>query len=148
MQDIKLTQDANGNYDISIANGDIEAVEGFDTSLLVSLFSDARAPQYLVSIPENQRGWICNTINENGRELGGLLWMVDQRKLTQDTLNDAIDYVRKSLNWYIEDGLLTDIQVSGNIVPRYGIQIEIIIVAENGVTETRYYNLWEVTGAD
>lgn len=149
MQDIKLTQDENGRFDISVEDGDIAGVEGMDTSLYVSLFTDARAPENLVIRPEHRRGWPGNLANNvQGRQLGSLLWLVDQSRLTQDTLNKSIDYARKGLAWYVEDGVLLEVIVDGIIVPRFGIQLEITTVALNGSTETQYFKLWEVTGAN
>jgi phage gp46-like protein len=142
--DIKLIQATNGRYDFSIADGDLEGVEGFDTALQVSLFTDTRAPEDKVPRPEDRRGWVGNTLTEI--ELGSLLWLVEQRRLTQGTLNEIIDYARKSLQWFIDDGIVKNVEVSGAIIPQSGIQLIIIITAPDGRTNTHYVPLWEVTG--
>lgn len=142
--DIKLTQCNNGRYDFTISNGDLTGVDGFDTALQVSLFTDARAPEDKVVKPENRRGWLGNTLTEI--ELGGLLWLVEQRRLTQKTLNETIDYARKSLQWFVNDGIAKNVQVSGTIVIQSGIQLTIIITAPSGRTQTHYVPLWEITG--
>lgn len=147
MSDLKLVQGPDGVFDLVIEDGNFVIEDGFDTSIFVSLLSDARAPEDKVVLPENRRGWQGNLVSPvEGRELGGLLWLTEQRRLTQDTLNETIDYARKSLNWFVEDGIATSVDVVGVIVPRSGITLIITITALNGQTETHYINLWEVTG--
>lgn len=144
--DIALIQDNYGHFDISIENGDIKGTFGLDTALYVSLFTDARATDQQLSIPENRRGWLGNLASPvEGRQLGGYLWLVEQRRLNQNTLNEIVDSARKSLQWMVEDGLCNSVNVSGVIVPTLGIQLNIIITSKEGVTETHYVKLWELT---
>jgi phage gp46-like protein len=147
MSDLKLTQSDDGVFDLVIENGNFVIEDGFDTSIWVSLLTDARAPRDKVVLPENRRGWMGNLVSPVvGRDLGGLLWLTEQRRLTQKTLNEVVDYARKALNWFVEDGTATSLAVTGEITPRSGITLAITITALNGLTETHYINLWEVTG--
>jgi phage gp46-like protein len=146
--DFKLQRDEFGRYDLVVGdNGDFEQEDGFDTAILVSLLTDARAPADIVKQPENRRGWMGNIESPvENRELGGLLWLIDQRRLTQETLNDARDYATKALNWFVTDGLAKAVEVTGEIVPRSGIALTIIITTLDGRTQSHYVPLWEVTG--
>ena len=145
--DIKLVQDEFGQFDFEIESGDLAPETGFDTAIWVSLLTDARANESQVIKPEDRRGWIGNVKSSvKNRDLGSLIWLTDQKRLNQDTLNETVDYVRKALNWFVEDGLATKINVSGEIIPKTGIQIESIITALNGVTQTYYIPMWELTG--
>ena len=144
MIDLKLTQGTSGRFDFTISGGDLDGVEGFDTALQVSLLTDARAPADKVLRPEDRRGWVGNTVET--RDLGSLLWLVEQRRLTQDTLNETVDYARKSLQWFIDDGIAENVEVSGGIVIGSGILLTIVITAPDGRTKTHYVPLWEVTG--
>jgi len=146
MTDVKLVQDDFGVFDISVADGQIEIEDGFETAIWISLFTDARAPESLVPLPQWRRGWPGNIVSPvEGRDLGGLLWLIDQRRLTQRTLNEAIDYSRKSLLWFLEDGLVRDILVNGQIIAGNGIQISVTLQTKQGKTETYYIKTWEVT---
>ena len=146
MQDMKVTIN-NGRFDISFENGDLAAEDGFDTAIIVSWFTDARAPENLVAIPEHRRGWLGDAASPvEGRSLGGLLWLIDQRRLTQKTENDTVDFGRKALNWFTDDGLLNRIDVDVERISKTGIRLGAIMTALNGKTETRYFNLWELTG--
>lgn len=147
MIDIKMTIDEHGAFDLTIADGDFEGVEGFDTAIQWSLYSDRRAPEDKVSRAEARRGWLGDlTSPVVGREIGSWLWLLNQRRLDQDTLNDAVSYARDAMAWFVEDGLAKDIAVSGVIIPRQGIQLTIVITTLDGRTDTHYVPLWEVTG--
>lgn len=146
-REIELALD-NGAFDIVIANGDFANEPGFDTNIWVSLFTDARADVSQVIVPENRRGWLGNTVAEvPERQLGGYLWLAEQRRLNQDTLNEVVDYIRKSLEWLVEDNIVLKITVSGAIVPRTGIAATVTITALDGVTSDHYIEIWRVTGA-
>ncbi len=149
MSDVRLLQGSDRIWDIVIENGSIATEDGFDTAITMSLFTDARAPEAKVEIPEFRRGWLGNIESPvDGREIGSLLWLLEQKRLIQNTLNEAISYARSALNWFVEDGLAKRIEVSGVIVPLSGVALTIIITAPDGQTETHYRNLWEVTGAN
>lgn len=145
-KEIKLEVE-NGSFDAVIEDGDFANEPGFDTSIWVSLFTDARADESQVVKAENRRGWLGNIVSEvEDRELGGLLWLIEQRRLNQDTLNEVLDYCRKSLSWIVEDNVALKIEVDGNIVPKRGMEVYITITSKSGVTSDHYIPLWEVTG--
>jgi len=148
MQDVALVQNATtGIYDVILdTNGDLKGTDSFDTALIVSLFSDARASQTQVAVPQNRRGWLGNVAPPiEGYEMGSLLWLVYQERLTQNVLNAAVDFARQCLEWLVVQGMAQSIDVSGEIVPSYGIALTIVITSLTGQTETRYVKLWENT---
>ena len=147
-RDIKLTL-SNNVFDIAIEDGDLASEEGFDTAIYTSLFTDSRASESQVLAPENRRGWLGDLASDvEERQLGGLLWLAEQRRHNQDTLNEVIDYSRKSLNWMVEDNIAQKIEVSGEIIPRSGIALDIVITSPKGFTSNHYVPMWEVTGAN
>lgn len=149
MGDFKLVQGSDGRFDIAIENGDIANEDGFDTAIYVSLFTDARAPEAKVFQPENRRGWLGNLVSPvEGRELGGLRWLTEQRRLTQSTLNEVVSYDQQALDWFVEDEIAKNIAVSGEIIPQSGIALTINITATDGKTENYYIPLWEATGQE
>jgi phage gp46-like protein len=148
ISDIALVVDDYGNFDIDISDSGEVREYGFDTAIYVSLFTDARATAAQIALPQYRRGWVGNIVSPvNGRQLGGMLWLIDQRRLNQSTLNAAIDYARKALAWIVDDGLAQKIDVTGEIVPRQGVALDITITSINGSIDNRYYRLWELTGA-
>lgn len=144
--DIALTKDKYGQFDIAIENGDLKATDGLDTAIWVSLFTDARASAEQIFIPEDRRGWLGNLGSPvENRQLGSFLWLAEQRRLNQGTLNEIVDYARKALQWMVEDEICINVSVTGEIVPPFGIQLNIDITSKEGVTETHYVKLWEFT---
>lgn len=145
-KDVKLLLE-NGQFDIVIEDGDFANEDGFDTAVWVSLFSDARATVSQVLTPEKRRGWLGNLVSEKPeRQLGGYLWLAEQRRLTQDTVNEIVDYARKALNYMIEDGLVLKIDVTGEIIPRTGIELLIVITSLDGLTTNHVVHMWQITG--
>ena len=146
--DIAIRQDATtGEFYTELSNGDFLTNDSFDTSLTISLFGDKRADPSEVSAVQNRRGWWGNPFNTDDIdfELGSKLWLLHQARATSETLNKAIDYAKESLQWLVTDGHAQRVNVSGNL-SRNNIQLVITIFRESGVTETRYYDLWENTG--
>lgn len=147
MTEIKAFQNPAGEWTLGVTDGDLTEEDGFDTAIAMSLFTDARAPDNAVAIPEKRRGWMGNLESPvEGREFGGLLWLVDQSKLTQDTLNISVNYAQLALQWFIEDLIATSVVVTGEIVPRSGIRLKVVFTAKSGKVSTHYFNLWEQTG--
>ena len=102
MTDIKATQNAIGEWTLGITDKDLTPEDGFDTAIAQVLFTDARAPGDTVPIPEKRRGWMGNLVSPvEGRQMGSLLWLVDQSKLTQDTLNTSVNYAQLALNIFV-----------------------------------------------
>jgi phage gp46-like protein len=144
MQDIKLKANSQGLYDRVIGeNGDFETVDGFETAILVSLFTDARAPKSLVPNAERRRGW-AGSLSLDSFE-GSILWVYEQSRLTQDTMNAIESAAYEALYWMVRDKIAKNIQVSVEKKSR-GVEIFITITANNN-TVHRYGVLWQKTGS-
>ncbi len=141
-----IPAETNGLWDIEFENGDIKYTNGLETTVFISLLTDARAAADQAFAPEKRRGWLGNVASPvDGRDLGGLLWLVDQARLNQDTLNSAIDYANKALNWLVEDGLVIEIKVTGRIIPTKYIELNITLVSKTGDASNVYVPLWRNT---
>lgn len=144
MLDVQLENTKYG-FDIATLGGDIAPVDDFRSSIIASLFSDARADASQVAIPQYRRGWIGDSVLQRGENpYGSLLWLLEQARLTQDTLNKAIDYARQSLQWFVSDGLASSVDVEGEI-SRGTINLAINITTIAGNVESHYVDLWENT---
>lgn len=145
--DLAITRETDGTYDISFnADGDFETTEGLDTGILLSLLEERRANESEVSTPQNRRGWVGSDLGDIAvYELGSKLWLLQQERLTTDTLNRAVDYARQSLQWMLDDGIATKLNVTGEIEYPEGIKLFIVLTRENNKVESFYYNLWDNT---
>lgn len=145
MIDVELIQEDYG-YDITIRDGDITPTDTFKTAIEVSLFSDARATSDQVFVPQARRGWIGDIATPIEDQLfGSYLWLVEQKRLTQGTVNEVVSYARLALQWLIDQGQALTVDVGGSIIAGYGIALNIIITSVSGATENRYVELWENT---
>ena len=119
MQDVLIKQQESGLYDLQIEGTDFASAEGFETAIPTSYFSDARANPTEVQEAENRRGWVGNILNiDIERELGGVLWLLDQERLTDDTINFAKSYAQDSLQWLISLWMDIVSPASSKILPR------------------------------
>lgn len=146
--DLKLQEDVNGLYDISFtASGDFEMVKGFDTSLQISIFGEKRASASEVPNVLQRRGWIGNTIEDDGFEIGSKNWLFEQSRLSNETINGLKDSTLKALEWLIDDELAVNIQAIMSADTRKGsISTTITIEFSSGKVEQRFFTLWENTG--
>lgn len=146
--DLRLSKEKNKPYDIGLkANGDLDTVDSFDTSLAVSLFAERRADSSEVPAAERRRGWWGNeTNNDPTFEIGSKLWIVmAQSRRTSFNLKRAISYAREALQWLIDGGFLRDVRVDGEFTDE-GIRLKIDLIRDQNVVDTRYYDLWENSG--
>jgi len=143
--DIKWYVGSDNIYDIDIVDGDIASTNSFETALQMSLLLDKRAISSEKPRPQDRRGWFGNLFNRiEDYNIGSKLWLLSQARNTQDTENRAVDYVNNSLQWLIEDGHATNINVSSSRTIE-GISIFINIERQQDEVTTFTYNLWNNT---
>lgn len=146
--DLKITKDTDGIYDIGIENGDFALIDSFDTSITCALLTDARADANEVLQSQRRRGWWGNQFASYfpDYQIGSKLWLLDQARNTQNTLNSAIDYARNALQWLVDDGHADNIIVNGTRNSS-GISLVVQILRGNSIVDTKYYDLWQNSGA-
>jgi len=144
MQDVRIKPNEYGLFDLVIDGADFESVDGLETSIAVSLFSDDRADESRVQNPKRRRGWIGNIFRASvGESLGSQLWTLEQARLTQDTINDARVFALESLQWLIDDGVAKSVNVDVSRSARTAT-ISIELTTRSGEVR-RYDYLWRNT---
>ena len=137
--------DHGSYYDIQIDEmGDIATEDSLDSTILTSLFTEARASEDQVTDPSRRRGWIGNQDGEF--ILGSTLWVYGQLRNRQVEFNELGGVAKESLLHMISDGRATKITASMTTSedgPRLSIRIE----RPNNKVDFRHYFLWEQTGA-
>jgi phage gp46-like protein len=145
---IQLDQDLQ-LYDLVLNEDgtDFKSSEGFDTAIPVSLFTDKRAPSSLVPEASRRRGWVGNILTlDEEFELGSLLWILDQAKLTQTEIISSQIYAKDCLSWLINIGAAESITVVTTQTATRGILINIKI-RDNNNNLNQYQTLWRSTNA-
>lgn len=85
---------------------------GFETAVLISLFTDRRADPDDV-LPDNgsdRRGWWADAFPAvDGDLIGSRLWLLSREKQLPEALSRAKEYAEEALAWMIEDGVADSI---------------------------------------
>jgi len=132
-------------FDMTIdAEGDIASQDSFDAAIVVSLFTDARASESEEWHPEHRRGWIGNEATP-GIQIGSKLWLLEQRRLTQTTANDARDFAKAALDWMVGDEHALSVSSTATVTPD-GLALRVDITRPNSQVVQRFYDLWDNTG--
>lgn len=101
---------------LKIENGALAVDSGLETSVLISLFTDARVSDD--ELPDgltDKRGWWGDLFsNIEGDKIGSKLWTLSRAKIELTTLAGIENFVVEALNWMIEDGVATSIDVNAS----------------------------------
>lgn len=143
MQDLLITPNAEGLYDLSLDGSDLAGVDGLETAIDVTLFTDARADAASVLDPALRRGWIGDVFTAGiRRSLGSTQWIYEQSRLTQEIVNRVENDLQRAFQWFIDDGLATSVSVTASRSSARGIAVTIRIEGRQGVVQ-RYVELWQ-----
>jgi phage gp46-like protein len=145
MQDFLVKQDETGLFDLRISSGDFATVDGFETAILVSLFTDGRAPASAVSDAGSRRGWVGDILTAGrGRCIGSRLLLYDESRLTRDIKNQVANAAERSLRWLVQDGAARSVSASVDEDFNRGVSIRIDITTNSGDVQS-YAALWRRT---
>ncbi len=141
-QDIELSQDETGNWDINFENGDFALTDGLDTALYLSVFAEKRASDTQVTVPILRRGHFTNEFSLiDNYQIGSLLWLyIDQAKNTDQNLSLIEGTVNEGLQWMLDDNIVSNIEVAGS-KELGGVDLEINLTNKSQ-DDSNYYNLF------
>lgn len=121
LNDLKISWADFLEGDLSTGNNDLVTDAGLETAVLISLFTDRRADDDdELPDPDNpdRRGWWGDLITDIPEDkIGSKLWLLERSKTTEQTLVDAERFIKESVQWLIDDGVASSIDV---IVERQG----------------------------
>lgn len=130
----------------------LETDAGLATAVIVSLFTDARAPADL-ELPEgaDRRGWWGDALPPEvagrtvaGDRIGSLLWTVQREKTTPEVLSRVRSIIEQALAWMVTDGLArgVDVETWRDGLDRLGWSV-VIHKPDGNRDEMRFETLWE-----
>jgi phage gp46-like protein len=147
--DVKLVLDSGilSDADIQIAVRDLLRDAGFETALLISLFTDRRAGAEDV-LPDNsgvRRGFWGDALNKDNDADGSKLWLLTRAKITDETVTRVEEYCTEALQWMIDDGVAQTITVTAGRSGTYEVSwiIEIQRPAVISVSTYKYFYNWQ-----
>lgn len=146
MQDTKHIMDENGLYVIARNGTDIAVVDGLETAMLVSLFTNARMDESVRSNPLQRGGWVGNIQNaKRKRQLGGHCWTLEDERITTYYLAQAKEKSRRAHDWMLTDGMARHIVTSASAKGQ-SVSIDIKYTGRDGKQYDSIY-LWKKTDA-
>jgi phage gp46-like protein len=110
------------NGDIAVIQGDFQLVqndltsdEGLETAVAMSLFLDRRADDsdQLPATHTDARGWWADEFPPvPGDLIGSRLWLLARETNTASVLQRANQYTKEALQWFIDDGVASEVNVT------------------------------------
>jgi phage gp46-like protein len=141
MPDIAIVWDTvNYRGDWDVTAGDL-AIDpgGLRSAVLLSLFTDARAPDSYVApagSPTDRRGYWGDTYDPPN--IGSLLWTLDRSKKTGDMalLSQAQDFCQNALQWLITAGVVGSVTTSASWIGSAAIGLQITLTQPQSPPQT------------
>jgi phage gp46-like protein len=141
--DVLVNKD-NGYYDISFGeDGDFDKTQGLDTSLVLTFFTNQRADASEITQPINRGGWWGNLFFDDGTEIGSKLWLLQNSRVNQNTLNTAIDFANKAYQYLLDLDYADSLNVSGAATTSK-ITLTIQVIINSNISQTSL-TLWTNT---
>lgn len=120
-----------GSIDLAFDGGLLEE-DSFVTDVLISLFTDKRAPDYSGLAPEDRRGWWGDAT------WGSKIWQLMRRPLNAELLTQLRKAVEECLEWMIEAEILKSVTVTATRESRD--MVSLVVRLERSDAQK-----WEVT---
>lgn len=126
-----LFDDATMSGVFSIRGGDLRTDSELRTSVLVSLFSDARALES-DQIPDGSsdpRGWCGEVFSKVS--IGSRLWLLDRSVLSDEVVRKVKDYISEALSWMVTEKVASRVNVQTERYKNHGVIASIEIYRNN-----------------
>lgn len=106
--------------DFGVQGGALAADHEIKTAVLISLFTDRRAEadDRMPDEAASRRGWWGDALNS--RRIGSRLWLLSREKQVREVVNRAREYTKEALEWLVEDGVASRVDVTASVV-RHGV---------------------------
>jgi len=127
----------------------IKAIDVYDDlprAVLISLFSWRRANSD-DDLPNGKKmGWWGDTYSDG--KIGSRLWLLTRAKLTTQTVLNAKDYAIESLQWLLDDGVASalDVQSERQEIDRLALSVK-ITRGDKTELNIRFTNVWDFINA-
>lgn len=132
--------------------GGLDESDPLGTAVVLSLFTDRRAPEGWRPEEADRRGWWGDGVapaGENTRDEGSWLWLLRRATVTDDSVRLAKAYTEQALQWLVDEHVAARIEVTSGTIehPRRGVWIDVDIIAPSGarVYNRKFSRLWDAT---
>lgn len=137
-------------YDLVNVNG-IKLDEGFTTSVILSLFQDARATEeelVVAGLPlDSPGGWWGDTNPEtDGDAQGSKLWLLTRAKREDATLDRGVLYADQALAWMLDQNVAKSIVNATRWHEQSGLMVLSTEIQKPGKLEPKWKREWLIAG--
>jgi phage gp46-like protein len=144
IKDLALVLTKGGYYDISFDNGDFKLTEGLETAIWMSIFCEKRDPEIIDW--QAQKGWVGDQLNDDGFQIGSLLWTLNQSKSDDETIIEAQSIIEDCLEWLLTQNYANEVIVSiYKNLAQTGLIANIDLIRNDNVKENLSFDLWNKT---
>lgn len=141
-----ISQDLSIVVDGVAVDPGLQAAEPLVRAVVISLFTWRRArPDDELPGSDRFGWWGDGFATVAGDRIGSRLWLLSREKLVPRTIERAREYAREALDWLIEDGVASRVEVTAE---RYGLDglalaCRIYRSAGGAPVDLRFSNAWE-----
>lgn len=141
--DIRTVGRGDGRFDWDADGVGLATDGGLETAVILSLFTDARAGADDGLPPgEDPRGWWGDAFSDlPGDGVGSRLWLLQRAALTAETVTRARAYALEALQWLVDDGLASQVEVSAQRLGVDALALEILIHRPDGAAARWRFDL-------
>lgn len=148
-------EEALGDWRVSgLASGEnaggLDSSDGLASAVIISLFTDRRAPEGWRPDVVDRRGWWGDGVAEEGASLqpiGSHLWLLRNESVTAENIKLARLYAEEALSWMVREGVVASVSVESGAIenPRRGVWIDVSLFAKDGTKSfsERYSRFWD-----
>lgn len=130
--------------------GGLDASAALASGVIISLFTDKRAPEGWRPDVVDRRGWWGDRVapeGEQAEEIGSHLWLLSNEVATDEVANLARIYAEEALGWMIRDQVAARVDVTSGLIdnPRRGVWLAVAIYGRDGALRysQRFGRLWQ-----
>lgn len=112
-------------------------------AVINSLFSWRRAESDDILPGTSRYGWWADTYDDDGEKFGSRLWLLSRSKTTEEVTLLAREYAQEALQWLIDDGVATEVNVTAERGEwgRLDLSVEVVRVGEKNLS-ARFADVW------
>lgn len=143
----KIWQPQNSYADYVMSGPVLQTGTDLETAFLNSVFSDREAaPDDVIPDGSNDpRGWHGDA--GEPYPIGSRMWLLERSKLTADIPLRAKDYLAECLQWMLDDGVVSDVQIQTAVILPSMLGAAVQLYQQKGVALARNYAwVWQGIG--
>lgn len=113
--------------------------DSLSRAVVISLLTWRRADTGDVYDGSNKYGWWNDTYPvEQGDKIGSKLWQLLRRKLTDDVIAEVEELSRDSLQWMIDDGICSNVDVFVERSEINRVNISVVLTVDGKQTSYKF----------